>query len=305
MSNSEAAIRGYLKNLTVLYVEDEEDAREMFTIFLKRIVGKLVVVDNGANGLEAYCLQHPRIIITDIQMPVMDGLVMASEIRKLDTGVQIIVLTAFEQTDYLKRSINIGIDKYLTKPVNGFELHEALLETANTLMDNDALQSAATIDLLTGLLNRRELTTRFRIERSRAERHDNLFALIIIDIDHFKQINDTHGHLAGDQVLKELARTLSTSLRAEDICGRWGGEEFLLILPKTDLATAAVVAEKLRATVEAKTIPWEGQMIRLTISLGVAPFRRGMNMEECLHPADEALYRAKSNGRNRHEIAYE
>ena len=114
----------YLKKLTVLYVEDEDDVREQFTVFLKRFVGVLVTARDGVEGIEAHQAYQPDIIITDIIMPNMDGLTMIQEIRKFDNDIPIIVLTAFEQVDYLKRSINIGVDKYVTKPVNGFQLQE-------------------------------------------------------------------------------------------------------------------------------------------------------------------------------------
>lgn len=298
----EQKFKVFLKSLAILYVEDEADVREQFTLFLKRLTGKLIVAGNGAEGLELYRQHHPRIIITDIQMPDMDGLSMAQEIRKRDNTVQIIVLTAYEQIDYLKRSINIGIDKYITKPVNGTELSNALIECAKKLLSEDALRLAARTDLLTGLVNRRELDDRFRAEKSLAERHATTFCIAIADIDHFKRVNDTYGHLAGDRILTNIAYILASSLRTEDICGRWGGEEFLLILPHIDLDSAAVVAEKLRRAVENSHTEWEDQTIDVTISLGVAAFRPGMSQEACIAAADEALYRAKSNGRNRVEL---
>jgi len=303
--NSEHKNKSVLKELKVLYVEDEADAREQFTQFLNRIVGTLVVAQNGAEGLDAYLLHHPQIIITDIQMPVMDGLMMAQQIRKLDQNVPIIVLTAFEQVDYLKRSINIGINKYVTKPVNGFELHKALLECTQSLLTDEALRAAARTDLLTGLANRRELSDRFQEEKSLTERHGTCFSLIMLDIDHFKTVNDSYGHLAGDRILANIARTLTTSLRTEDICGRWGGEEFLLILPNINLSAAAIVAEKLRNAIGAMQTDWEGQTITVTISLGVAEFKAGTGMHECIAAADAALYRAKNGGRNRTELATE
>ena len=121
----------FLKTLTVLFVEDDEDARDQFTEFLTRPVGKLITAANGAEGLEAFHRYRPQIVVTDIQMPVMDGLAMAMEIRETDPAVPIIVVTAFEQTNYLRRAINIGIDKYVTKPVNSYLLYECLLDCAH------------------------------------------------------------------------------------------------------------------------------------------------------------------------------
>jgi diguanylate cyclase (GGDEF)-like protein len=293
----------YLKSLTVLYVEDEEDAREQFTLFLGRIVGKLVVARDGAEGLEAFHTHHPSVIITDILMPNVDGLTMAGEIRKSDRKAQIILLTAFEDVDYLKRSINVGVSRYVTKPVNGFQLHETLLECAHALLAEEALQRAARSDHLTGIANRWEIMRRFDAEKGRAERHGTPLSVIIADIDHFKSINDTFGHTAGDRVLRSVAHAITSSIRVEDVCGRWGGEEFLLLLPDTDLDAAATVAEKLRQAVSELVIQWEGENIAVTMSMGVAQFRPGMTLDECLHPADQALYRAKTGGRNRVELA--
>ncbi len=293
----------YLKSLTVLYVEDDDDTRSQFTRFLERLVGRLVVAANGAEGLTAFMEHRPQLVITDILMPVMDGLTMAREIRELDRTAQIIVLTAFEQLDYLKNSINIGVNKYVTKPVNGFQLHAVMLECAAELRAHENLAAAARTDQLTGLANRRELEIRFEAEKGRAVRHAVPFSVIIADIDHFKQINDTYSHLAGDQVLKQVAETFNRCIRTEDCCGRWGGEEFVVLLAETDREAAALVAEKLRLAVSNQTTDWQGEQLRVTISLGVTSYRPGMDSEECISQADEAMYRAKAAGRNRVVVA--
>jgi two-component system, cell cycle response regulator len=298
-----AQVQEYLRSLTVLYVEDDEDARKLFTVFLKRITGNLITAQDGREGLSAYHAHQPKIIITDIQMPNMDGITMAGEIRKLDKSAQIIVLTAFEEVDYLKASINIGVDKYMTKPADGQRLHEVLLECAHRLLAEETLHYAAMTDPLTGLINRRELIRQFQAEKSKFERHGAPFSVIMADIDHFKAVNDHHGHNAGDRILKGVAHAIKSSVRVEDICGRWGGEEFLLILPETDLSAASSVAGKLLLAVRNLETVWEKKNIPVTISLGVNQFVRGMDMEACIGRADEALYRAKAGGRNRFETS--
>ena len=122
-----------LKKLTVLYVEDEEDTRQQFSRFLSRLTGELIVAENGAQGLAAFQKNRPQIVITDVLMPVMDGLTMAREIRRLDESVDFIALTAFDQADYIGKFVEIGVDKYLTKPVDGVKLLEMLLECAGKL----------------------------------------------------------------------------------------------------------------------------------------------------------------------------
>ncbi len=130
----------FLKTLTVLYVEDDLDTREQFSDFLRRPVGTLITATNGAEGLEAFKKHHPDIVVTDIHMPVMDGLTMAGEIRAIEPSVPIIVITAFEQTDYLMRAVNIGIDKYVTKPVNSFLMFECLIECVHRLRAEEQLK---------------------------------------------------------------------------------------------------------------------------------------------------------------------
>lgn len=296
--------REYLKKLTILYVEDDEDTRNLLTIFLQRVAGKLVLSRDGEEGLAAFHSCHPQIIITDIQMPNMDGLTMAGKIRTVDSSVPIVVLTAHEQVDYLKKAINIGAIQYVAKPVDDLKLEETLLTCAHRVMAEEALKYAASTDPLTGLANRRELVARFAAEKSISERHGTVFSVIMVDIDHFKDINDTYGHDAGDHILKSVAGTMKSSIRTEDICGRWGGEEFLLMLPRIgDMDAVTVVAEKLRVAVSSLSMEWSGKKIAVTISLGVGLFKPGQDMETCIHFVDKALYRAKEGGRNRYAIA--
>ena len=134
MIEIDAEDKTFLKGLTVLYVEDEEDARDQFAMFLERITGRLIVAANGKEGLDLYHDQHPDIIITDIQMPVMDGLTMVRDIRKSGGSVQIIILTAFDQSDYLLTSASLGVNTYIGKPVEITRLYRSLLASAHSLM---------------------------------------------------------------------------------------------------------------------------------------------------------------------------
>ena len=136
---------------------------------------------------------------------------------------------------------------------------------------------------------------------SRAARYNESFCVIVVDVDHFKRVNDTFGHHAGDIALRGVADQFKLALRAEDCCGRWGGEEFLICLPHTDLNGAAVVAEKLRQAVETAPVNHEGKSIHVTISLGVARYGSGQDLDSIVRDADRALYAAKDNGRNRVE----
>lgn len=157
----------------------------------------------------------------------------------------------------------------------------------------------ARTDLLTGLANRWETMARLEAEKSRSERYGTLFSVLMADIDFFKGINDSHGHQAGDRVLRVLAETLRSNLRNEDLCGRWGGEEFLLILPETDRNHAAVVAEKLLARVRSMGVQWEGCPIPVTMSVGYGVCAPGTALDDFLLRVDDALYAAKAGGRDR------
>jgi diguanylate cyclase (GGDEF)-like protein len=168
---------------------------------------------------------------------------------------------------------------------------------------NMRLELMVRTDILTGLANRLEMLNQLEIEQKRSERHKKTFSLILGDLDFFKQVNDTYGHLAGDRVLRQVAAQLRDSLRTEDVCARWGGEEFMILLPETSLQQAVIVAGKLAAAVREKEITWEQHVIRLSMSFGVGEFQVGSSIDAFTQRVDNALYAAKNAGRNRVEIA--
>jgi diguanylate cyclase len=170
----------------------------------------------------------------------------------------------------------------------------------------EKLRVQATTDALTGVYNRGELMTRGEEEAARVLRHGpdgrkGELCLIMLDIDHFKRINNTFGHQAGDAVLEQLAGRIKQGLRLYDILGRYGGEEFMLMLPTADLQVSERIAERIRSSVEAKPFSYNGSEIRVTISLGVATFAPNFILDETISRADKALFRAKKGGRNRVE----
>ncbi len=171
---------------------------------------------------------------------------------------------------------------------------------------NMRLELMVRTDILTGLANRMEMLSQLEIEQKRSERHNKTFSLILGDLDHFKQINDTYGHLAGDRVLRQVAAQFRNNLRTEDVCARWGGEEFMILLPETSLEQAVTVAEKLAVSVREKEITWDQQVVSVTISFGVGAYQAGNgagSIDEFIQRVDNALYAAKHLGRNRVEIA--
>lgn len=166
----------------------------------------------------------------------------------------------------------------------------------------DALEKAARIDPLTGLLNRRALMARIKSEETRFLRNKRSFCLLMADIDHFKRVNDTYGHDAGDYILKELSHLLTEKLRLQDSIGRWGGEEFLIMLPETGIDGANFVAEKLRMVIQNHDFLYHEHQLSITISFGISTYKDKMTIDSCLKKADDNLYRAKKQGRNR--VAY-
>lgn len=163
---------------------------------------------------------------------------------------------------------------------------------------NELLNQAARHDALTGLSNRRDMVERLNREVHAAARHGYTFSVILCDIDRFKQVNDTFGHKAGDTILKGVSRTVVDTLRSEDVCGRWGGEEFLILLPHTTESDALQVAEKIRAAVEHLKTVFDGSTICCTLSAGVAGYHHGDDVDVVIRAADIRMYEAKQHGRN-------
>lgn len=168
---------------------------------------------------------------------------------------------------------------------------------------NKALQQASTHDALTGLANRRLLLERLRQEDARGDRDGRSYALAVVDADHFKRVNDDHGHDAGDQVLVALAGALKASLREGDLCGRWGGEEFLVLLTDADAESAGQALERLQQAVRALRVPWGGMELLVTVSIGYALRLAAEGHQDTLNRADQALLEAKRSGRNRRVLA--
>jgi len=297
--NCSESDREYLKTLSVLYVEDDDDTRICIERILRPRVGTLASAVNGARGLEAYHAMHPDIVITDILMPVMDGLTMAQNIRQVDQNVPIVVITAFEQTDYLLRSIDIGVDRYVIKPVMIERLMVALADCAHRLFTEERIRHLALHDALTDLPNRTLLKERLHMACAAADRNAEQVAMIFIDLDRFKAINDTHGHTVGDQVLQEIARRLKALFRSVDTVCRLSGDEFLVVITGVgDREDVVCSATKLVASLNAE-MEIEGNVLTVTPSIGIAVYPQdGADMEALILNSDSAMYRSKHQGGN-------
>jgi len=251
-------------------------------------------------------------LLVDWMMPGLDGPELIRRIRGAGWPgyTYIILLTAKSGRDDVVEGLNAGADDYVTKPFRRDELlarmgvGSRILDLETRLSESLAREEAlATLDSLTGLPNRRALYDRARAELNRAQREKKSIGLIMMDIDDFKPINDQFGHAAGDEALRLVAEVLQKSKRDYDFTGRWGGDEFLAILPGTSILQAGLVAERIRASIDKVRLEADGAgAVVLRTSLGVAcasPAFHPVELDELLQQADSALYRAKAEGRNR------
>ncbi len=292
----------------ILLAEDSAVQRSILTRLLARAGFEVYTAADGEEALEVVDRTLPDVILLDLMLPRLDGLEVCRRLKAHPSTAEIpvVFITSSQSVEEKIKALEGGAHDFLVKPVNPEELvvriksvlrHKKLLET---------LTVQASKDPLTGLDNRRQLMMDLHLEMQRARRYKTPLALILLDVDYFKKYNDTHGHPAGDEILRQLAALLAGNIRAHDKVARYGGEEFVVILPHTDLKGAAAVAEKLRRLVEEQPFPREETQPggKLTISLGVAGFpAHADNVEDLLRLADKAMYRAKAAGRNRVAVA--
>jgi two-component system, cell cycle response regulator len=288
----------------ILLVEDSAIERQQIGRYLKEWNLEFVA---AKDGVEAWsCLQSPdapNLVLLDWVLPGLDGIELSRRIRTLGANgayIYTVMLTAKDKKQDLLTAMAAGADDYLAKPVDPSELKARILVAKRILDLHQSLRFAATHDFLTKLLNRAEILASLRRELSRSEREDKLVAVIMADVDHFKEINDSLGHTVGDTVLKEVAERLKSDLRPYDLVGRYGGEEFLVVLPNCSPKVAARRADEIRHLVCKDAILTTFATVPVTVSMGVTVADRTQNLtiEELLQQADKALYSAKENGRN-------
>jgi two-component system, cell cycle response regulator len=298
--------------MRVLVAEDSTVYRTLITRYLREWGFEAIVATDGTKAWQT--LQQPAcptLAMLDWVLPDIDGIELCRRIRQKDPSshyVYVILLTAKRGRENLLKGMEAGADDYLVKPFDELELKARLLVGKRIVnLQNDlvlareSMRHAATHDALTGLLNRAEVLRLLECELARAKRERKPVAVVMADIDHFKDVNDTHGHLFGDQVLTEVARRLKSNLRIYDGVGRLGGEEFLLILPSCDLTAAMLRANQLRLCVVNNAVAALATTRTVTLSMGVAIAEPGseLKIEALLAKADAGLYEAKRQGRNR------
>ncbi|MBU1566305.1 MAG: diguanylate cyclase [Proteobacteria bacterium] len=316
------------ETLTILAADDEPITLLCLEKMLSAEHRALILAKNGAEALKLALEHRPQVLITDWLMPGLSGIDLCKILRKTSVTqhMYIIMLTSNESDDELVQAFDAGADDYIIKPFTPKVLQariasgERLIRSQQTISNdrevirryadklasaNRKLQNMAMTDFLTGLPNRRSALQRLRNLVSEVQRYGEPLSCLMIDIDHFKQINDTYGHDRGDAVLRQLTRLLEEKARSYDMVSRWGGEEFLVISARSGAADSCQLAERLRRSVENHEIRISDDLqIRLTISIGVATWRPDFhNAGELIKNADQALYQAKAGGRNRVEIA--
>jgi two-component system cell cycle response regulator len=299
----------------ILVADDDSVVRCSIEVLLSKWGYDPVVASNGDEAWEILQREDaPRLALLDWMMPGMNGPAVCRSVRTLNAVpyTYLILLTGKDRKEDMVSGLEAGADDYLTKPFNAFELKarlgtgERILRLQQELIEaRDALKEQATHDPLTGLWNHGASIDILSNELIRRVRQGGPLTVTMADIDHFKRVNDTSGHLAGDEVLREVARRLRSAVRAYDSVGRYGGEEFLVISPGCEGSAGISQAERLRQVVSAKPVGIQDTVISVTISLGVATLNMETkgSVEQMLGAADRALYRAKLGGRNRVEAA--
>jgi diguanylate cyclase (GGDEF)-like protein len=309
--------------IRILVVDDEPTLRTVIGRVLRTAGHEVATAASAEEALERFREAPFPIVITDIVMAGMSGLDLLREVRREVPDTLVVIMTSHASLETATTALREGAYDFLLKPFEDLFMINAVVDRARYRLElqsrnhllarqlqtyaeelerlNRELKETADHDGLTGLYNHRYFLRALEIETARSVRHGHCYALIMLDVDHFKDFNDAHGHPAGDEVLRQLATVLRTQ-REENVCARYGGEEFVLLLPETDRAGAVELAERIRTMVEELAVPgFDSRPLgRITVSLGIACFPEdGRDPAGLVRRADEALYRAKGEGRNR------
>src|SRR6188768_3496822 len=303
--------------MKILLADDEPIARTMLDHWLTGWGYEVITVRDGEAALNALAADPSlRLAIIDWVMPKVDGIEVCRKIRSgpAEPYVYVVLLTAKDDKSDIIAGLDAGADDYLVKPCNPLELKVRLragrrvIELQEQLVSaRESLRFEAMHDSLTGLLNRGAVLEQLSKELLRASRRGAPVSVLMGDLDHFKSINDTNGHAAGDAVLREAARRLKAGVRAYDSIGRLGGEEFICVLPECDAKTGLTVAQRLCRSLADTPTQYNGTAVAHSISIGVAATDQfgSARADELIRAADSALYRAKHAGRSRALLANE
>ncbi len=304
-----------LNNFSLLFVEDNKDAQEHIRLIFEDDVKDLYIASDGIEGLKVYKNKSPDIILTDINMPNMDGLSMVKEIKNIDKNQPILMMSAFDDKENLLEAINIGCNGFVSKPVNIDFLYDKLNSIAQKLHDEkekqnlknleiQKLYNLAHYDTLTNIPNKFLFEIELDRAVSQAKRDKSKIALFFIDLDNFKEVNDTFGHEAGDYTLKTIVNNMQKVIRNEDILARRSGDEFLLMVKgdwkREDLSSLA--NKIIKAT--SAPIKYSNDVIFISSSIGISVFPSDTNSpQELINLSDKAMYKAKKAGKS-HYVFY-
>jgi len=306
----------------ILIVDDVPKNLSLLGNMLRSENYDIAVATGGKQALQVAKATQPDLILLDIMMPEMNGFEVCKALKadRTTADSRIIFLTARNESEDIVKGFKLGGVDYVTKPFSGTELivrvktHLELKQNRDQLQKlNDELiekneklerayeklQEISRTDMLTKLSNRRDMIDKLNLEVNRFSRNAKYFSLIIGDIDKFKSVNDTYGHECGDKVLVSVAEILTVNLRQIDVVARWGGEEFLMLLPDTTLDGAMIVAEKLRKAIESRKVLYDKHTLEVTMTFGVSCYTDPeYDINYYIRQADEGLYQGKQNGRN-------
>jgi len=293
-------------NTRVLIVDDDEAVRSTMNEYIQTAGYNSEAVSCAEEALETIKKDEFQVIITDIILPAMGGLELTKSIKKTN-DTDVIVMTGYGDEYSYEEAINVGASDFVIKPVR---LEELLLRLKRVLKERELtkervrmmekLQKLAVTDGLTKLYNSRSFYSQLETEVDRFNRYKHPLALLLLDLDHFKEYNDSYGHLEGDKVLVRFSQIIKSCLRANDSAYRYGGEEFTVILPETAGAEARTVAQRIRSALEAERFsPENGQDVQITISIGVTEYQGEEELSTFIQRADKAMYLSKQNGRNK------
>jgi two-component system cell cycle response regulator len=301
--------------MNILIADDDRLSRKLLEKILQRAGYDVIVVENGRQAAEQLCRPDgPRLALLDWMMPELDGPGVCRVVRRHRklSYVHMILLTSKESKQDVIQGLQSGADDYLIKPCDPEELKARLRTGQRILQLEDQLVEAredmrfkATHDTLTGLFNRGVILDLLGRELARTQREQGCTSILMSDVDHYKKVNDTYGHMVGDEVLKEIARRLLASVRSYDFVARYGGEEFLIVLNNCGASFAFARAEEIRKAVAKCPVETTRGPISATMSFGVLSSKDwgARPIEELLHAADAALYASKAAGRNCCKVA--
>jgi len=308
-SSSPLAANHHPESYLIMVVDDISQNLHLLDQILNTVGYNTTFCTDGQQALDRLAVTQPDLILLDLMMPMMSGIDVCKSIRANPDhrDLPIIFITASNERQHLLEAFEQGANDYVTKPVHALELlarvktHLSLRQSQKDLrMAYQQIEQLALLDPLTEVANRRALGHYAETEFKRADRYGAVFAVMMVDLDHFKTVNDTYGHQTGDECLKLIAHTLKANLRDVDHVGRFGGEEFMVILPETNIDQALVLGERLRHQVVHLCPKINQRVVNLSISVGISIYHKAdKSVQEILQRADQALYQAKSAGRNR------